>query len=309
MPASSFRSPWVCFSRSTSIADYAVAGVPLSTFALFTGIAMSVTAFPVLARIIAERGLTGTELGNLAIGCAAIDDVTAWCLLALVLAIGRGSGFVEPVRWRCRSRLEWRWSPSPSCAPVPSGFSGTQRRWLRPQACSSPCCSSRLPLRWRRRPSVSTRCLARSSPGSRSLVPRGCASRSVTRSSRSPAPCCCRCSSRTRDCERRSGSCRGDAWLACGLIIAAAVAGKFGAIALAARFQGLRWSDSLALGALMNTRGLMELIVLNIGYDLGILSPAMYTMMIVMALVTTCMAGPALGAMARRTAIGELVSS
>jgi Kef-type K+ transport system membrane component KefB len=101
----------------------------------------------------------------------------------------------------------------------------------------------------------------------------------------------------------------GDAWLACGLIIAAAIAGKFGAVALVARFQGLRWSDSLVLGALMNTRGLMELIVLNIGYDLGILSPAMYTMMIVMALVTTCMAGPALGAMARRTAIGELVSS
>jgi len=77
--------------------NYAPAGVPFLTFALFTGIAMSITAFPVLARIIAERGLTGTELGNMAIGCAAIDDVTAWCLLALVLAIGRGGGFGEPV--------------------------------------------------------------------------------------------------------------------------------------------------------------------------------------------------------------------
>ena len=75
---------------------YAPVGVPFLTFALFTGIAMSITAFPVLARIIAERGLTGTELGNMAIGCAAIDDVTAWCLLALVLAIGRGGGFGEP---------------------------------------------------------------------------------------------------------------------------------------------------------------------------------------------------------------------
>ena len=76
--------------------DYAPAGVPFLTFALFTGIAMSITAFPVLARIIAERGLKDTELGNTAIGCAAIDDVTAWCLLALVLAVARGEGLREP---------------------------------------------------------------------------------------------------------------------------------------------------------------------------------------------------------------------
>ena len=74
-----------------------------------------------------------------------------------------------------------------------------------------------------------------------------------------------------------------------------AVAGKLGGTALAARLTGMPWRDSLALGALMNTRGLMELIVLNIGYDLDIISPALYTMMVVMALVTTCMAGPLLG--------------
>jgi len=76
---------------------YAPAGVPFLTFAFFIGTAMSITAFPVLARILTERRLQGTELGNLAIGCAAIDDVTAWCLLALVLAVSRGQGFVEPV--------------------------------------------------------------------------------------------------------------------------------------------------------------------------------------------------------------------
>ena len=73
-----------------------------------------------------------------------------------------------------------------------------------------------------------------------------------------------------------------------------AVAGKFGAVTLAARFHGFQWHDSVALGALMNTRGLMELVVLNIGYDLGILSAPMYTMMVIMALATTCMAGPVL---------------
>ena len=83
--------------------DYAPAEVPFLTFALFTGIAMSITAFPVLARIIAERGLNGTELGNTAIGCAAIDDVTAWCLLALVLAVGRGRRLSRALR-RDRAR-------------------------------------------------------------------------------------------------------------------------------------------------------------------------------------------------------------
>jgi Kef-type K+ transport system membrane component KefB len=91
----------------------------------------------------------------------------------------------------------------------------------------------------------------------------------------------------------------GHAWLACGLIILVAVAGKFGAITAAARLHGMPWFESLALGALMNTRGLMELIVLNIGYDLGILSPTMYTMMVIMALTTTCMAGPALAVLGR----------
>jgi Kef-type K+ transport system membrane component KefB len=96
-----------------------------------------------------------------------------------------------------------------------------------------------------------------------------------------------------------------DAWVACGVIILAAVAGKFAAISAAARSQGLRWSDSLALGALMNTRGLMELVVLNIGYDLGILSPTLYTMMIIMAIATTCMAGPALAVLGRRSGLAN----
>jgi Kef-type K+ transport system membrane component KefB len=83
-------------------------------------------------------------------------------------------------------------------------------------------------------------------------------------------------------------------WLVCGLIIGVAVAGKFGGSLLAAKFTGQSWSDSFAIGALMNTRGLMELIVLNIGYDLGVLSPTVFTMLVLMALVTTFMTAPAL---------------
>lgn len=83
-------------------------------------------------------------------------------------------------------------------------------------------------------------------------------------------------------------------WLLCLLIIAVASLGKLGGSAVAARFTGMSWSESLQLGALMNTRGLMELIVLNIGYDLGILSPRIFTMLVIMALVTTMMTGPLL---------------
>ena len=83
-------------------------------------------------------------------------------------------------------------------------------------------------------------------------------------------------------------------WLICFLIIVVATVGKMGGSAFAARFTGISWSESLQLGALMNTRGLMELIALNIGYDLGILSPRIFTMLVVMALVTTMLTGPLL---------------
>jgi Kef-type K+ transport system membrane component KefB len=86
----------------------------------------------------------------------------------------------------------------------------------------------------------------------------------------------------------------GSTWLVCGLIILVAVTGKFGGSLFAARFTGQSWSDSFAIGVLMNTRGLMELIVLNIGYDLGVLSPTVFTMLVLMALVTTLITCPAL---------------
>src|ERR1700680_3072979 len=83
-------------------------------------------------------------------------------------------------------------------------------------------------------------------------------------------------------------------WLICGLITLAATAGKFGGTLLAARLTGLGWRTSSALGVLMNTRGLMELIVLNIGLDLGVISPSLFAMMVVMALVTTMTTTPVL---------------
>jgi Kef-type K+ transport system membrane component KefB len=89
-------------------------------------------------------------------------------------------------------------------------------------------------------------------------------------------------------------------WLMCLLIIAVATAGKFGGATLAARSSGLDWRDSAALGILMNTRGLVELIVLNIGLDLGVLTPRLFTMLVIMALVTTMMTSPILMALLRK---------
>jgi Kef-type K+ transport system membrane component KefB len=83
-------------------------------------------------------------------------------------------------------------------------------------------------------------------------------------------------------------------WFFCILIILTAIAGKFGGSAVAAHFSGLPPRESISLGILMNTRGLMELLILNIGLDIGVLSPAMFTMMVLMALITTFMTAPAL---------------
>jgi Kef-type K+ transport system membrane component KefB len=89
-------------------------------------------------------------------------------------------------------------------------------------------------------------------------------------------------------------------WILCGVIIVVATAGKFGGTTLAAKFMGLDWRDSAALGILMNTRGLVELIVLNIGLDLGVITPRLFTMLVIMALVTTMATSPILMALLKQ---------
>ena len=279
--------------------QYAPEGVAYLTFAVFIAIAMSITAFPVLARILAERGLTGTDIGNMAIGCAAIGDVSAWCLLALALAIGQGQGFTQPVIAVALTAvvalialvvIRPRASALFGGGDAAAAGRGALLRALVFLFITAWCTeaigvhalfgafisgvavagadSLREPLRKAIEPLTSTL-----------LLPLFFAYAGL---------------------RTEVGSLSGAAWFACALVLIAAVAGKFGAISAAARVQGFSWRDSVALGALMNTRGLMELVVLNIGYDLGILSAPMYTMMVIMALTTTCMAGPVLGFLAQR---------
>lgn len=264
-------------------------------FGLFMGIAMSITAFPVLARILHERGLTKTALGSLAITCAAADDVTAWCILAAVIAIVQAGSFVSAVFTVVLSIV----------------YVITMLKLVRPW------------LEQRETQYASTESLNRTFAvisfvvlflsaltteviGIHALFGAFLAGASM------PAHAGFRklLASRIEDVslvillplffaftglKTQIGLLHdGLTWLVCGLIIAVAVVGKFGGSLLAAKFTGQSWSDSFAIGVLMNTRGLMELIVLNIGYDLGVLSPTVFTMMVLMALVTTFMTAPAL---------------
>jgi Kef-type K+ transport system membrane component KefB len=278
--------------------DYSTPGVPFVTFALFTGIAMSVTAFPVLARILIERGLSGTELGHLAIASAAIGDVTAWCLLALVLAIGSGTGLAQPML----------------AVVLTAAIAAVALIVVRPRAdrifpsTSDEVAPARVLVPVLLFAFVAA--LSTDAIGVHALfgafiagvaVAGATALREPVRHAVEPLTTAILLPLFFAYAGLRTdiGLLSQDGWLACAVVILAAIGGKLGAVALVGRVQGLSWSDAIALGALMNTRGLMELVVLNIGFDLGILSPAMYTIMIVMALVTTCMAGPALAMLAR----------
>lgn len=278
--------------------NYAPPGVPFLTFALFTGIAMSVTAFPVLARIITERGLNGSELGNTAIGCAALGDVTAWCLLALVLAVGRGGGLGDPVVAVTLAALVGLVALK-GVRPRAARIFGSTGALVAPPRVLMPVLLF-----------VFATALATEAIGVHALFGAFIAGVAVAGAEPLGRPVRHAIEPLTTavllplffaysGLRTEVGLLSGHAWLACGLIVLVAVAGKFGATTTAARLQGMPWAESLALGVLMNTRGLMELIVLNIGYDLGILSPVMYTMMVIMALATTGMAGPALALLGR----------
>jgi Kef-type K+ transport system membrane component KefB len=276
-------------------AELAPAGVTFLSFALFMGIAMSITAFPVLVRILRERGLAGTYLGNTAITCAAVDDVTAWSLLAMVVAIAGSRGVWAAAVTMVLSLvfiLAMLWVIGPSF-----------RRLLAPAA-------------EREEPGKTAiaavlvfllaSALATETIGIHALFGAFLAGVVMPRQRRFRAYL----AERLEEFAsvfllplffaftglRTKIGLLNDArsWLICGLIIAVATAGKLGGSMIAARLTGVGWIDSFALGALMNSRGLMELIALNVGYELGILSPRIFAMMVIMALVTTFATGPLL---------------
>jgi Kef-type K+ transport system membrane component KefB len=274
-------------------ARFAPSGVTPTHFALFVGVAMSITAFPVLARILADRGMTQTALGRLALTCAAVADVTAWCLLALVVGI-----------------VQSREGRALLTSAMTFGFIAVMFVLVRPVV-------MRLSRQWERREpdrgvialviaAVLLSAFATEAIGVHAIFGAFLLGAVIPHDGRL-----------ARALEQRieylvtvlllpaffafAGMrteigllTSAETWLACGAIIVVATAGKFGGTLLAARLTGYDWHYATGLGILMNTRGLMELIVLNVGLDLGIISPALFTMMVLMALVTTMATTPAL---------------
>jgi Kef-type K+ transport system membrane component KefB len=232
-----------CALGATLLAPMASPAAPPAAFILFVGVSLSITAFPVLARILTDRGLTRTELGTAALTCAAINDVMAWVLLAVVvgftramptsgvpgeLVIAFAAGAAIPAHGRLASVLTRRLSGLVTIFLLPAFFALTGLR--------------------------TEIALVSSAAG----------------------------------------------WLTCAAIVLAATAGKMGGAAVASRLSGRPWRFAARLGALMNTRGLMELIVLAVGLDAGIITPALFTMMVIMAIVTTAMTAPLLDLVADR---------
>ena len=256
--------------RALSSAD-----VPFPAFALFMGAAMSITAFPVLARILTERNLLNTRAGAIAISCAAVDDVVAWCLLAGIMAVA---------------------------APLLPRFAGLI-------AYAAAMLLGVRPLLARYRPGLASALLmllasswTTEALGVHALfgafmaglvMPRETDFTVKTESLISVLllPLFFAFTGLRTSITLVSGA---TLWFYCAAIIVVAIAGKLLGCALAIRTTGLPWRESFAVGALVNTRGLVELVILNIGLERKIISPTLFSMMVIMALVTTFMTTPLL---------------
>jgi Kef-type K+ transport system membrane component KefB len=270
--------------------------VHLTGFALFMGAAMSVTAFPVLARILTERKLLRTRVGSVAIACAAVDDVTAWCILAGIVVIVRASSSELPM-WLTVSGL--------------AGFVLLMGFVVRPAL-------RRLERVYERRNNLTQDLIAiillvvlasgwmTETLGVHALFGAFLAGVVMPRHSELSRelsqkfealivvlllPIYFALTGLRSSIFLIAGA---NMWFYCAVIITLAIAGKLGGSMFSARLNGMSWRESAAVGVLMNTRGLVELVILNIGLDLGILSPALFSIMVIMTLVTTLMTTPLL---------------
>ncbi len=275
--------------------DFSPENIQFYSFALFFGIAMSITAFPVLARIVQERNLTKTKLGALVITCAAADDVTAWCILAAVIAIVKAGSFTSAL-YTMAIAIAYVIVMLKIVQPFLKKLGDV---YYNREGLSKPIVAIfflTLLLSSYATEIIGIHALFGAFMAG-VIMPSNLNFRTVFIEKIEDVSLVLLLplffvftGLRTQINLIDNGS----MWIVCGVIIVVAVTGKFLGSTIAARFVGQSWRDSLAIGALMNTRGLMELVVLNIGYDLGILTPEVFTMMVIMALVTTCMTGPAL---------------
>jgi Kef-type K+ transport system membrane component KefB/nucleotide-binding universal stress UspA family protein len=270
--------------------------VNFAPFALFLGAAMSITAFPVLARIITENNLQGTRLGTLALTCAAVDDVTAWCILAVAIAVARHGSIDGQAIFTIVESI------------VYIGFMFTVGRWF----------LKRLSKHHRRAGRLSQLVLAVIYMGvvSSALITEFIGIHLIFGAFLLGAVMpkdeglVRELAIKTEDfvlifllpiffaysgLKTQIGLLNSPhLWLLSALILLVAIGGKFTGAYIAARISGIDKREASALGWLMNTRGLTELIVLNIGLELGVITPLLFTMLVIMALVTTFMTSPLL---------------
>jgi len=275
--------------------EFAAGHTDFLSFALFIGISMSITAFPVLARIVQEKGLSKTHLGTIAIASAANDDVTAWCILAAVIAIAKTGSFVSSlytIAFSILYVLVMLLVIRPFLKRVGNIYSNSEvlnksvvaflllilivSAWLTQIIGIHALFGAFL-----------AGVVMPQLPNFRKLIIDKIEDVSVTLL----LPLFFVFTGLRTEIGLLNTP---YLWSICGLFILVAITGKFVGGAFSARILGETWKDSLSIGVLMNTRGLMELIVLNIGYEMGILPPPIFVMLVIMALVTTFMTTPAL---------------
>jgi K+:H+ antiporter len=269
--------------------------ISFSSFALFMGAAMSITAFPVLARILTERDLLRTRMGTLSIACAAVDDITGWCILAYIVVLIRSDKAAHPLWMTVGGAVAYMllmyFVVRPLLRRFEAHFQSVGR--LTDNAISLMVVvvlASALATEWLGIHLVFGAFLAGA------LVPKSPEFvQNLRHKIESVAvavllPLFFAYSGLRTNITVVHGA----LWLFVLLVVAVAIAGKFGGSMFAARMAGIPWRDAASLGILMNTRGLMELIALNIGLDIGVISPTVFTIMVLMALVTTFMTSPLL---------------
>jgi Kef-type K+ transport system membrane component KefB len=275
--------------------DFAPGGVSFLTFGLFMGVSMSITAFPVLARIIQERGLTRTPLGVMAITCAATDDISAWCILAVVIAVAKAGNMSSAIFTLILASayvLMMFKLVKPFMKKISENFTYNGQI---------------------KRPFVAISILVllvsayvAEVIGIHALFGAFLAGVTIPNDAKIKEAL----RQKIEDVSvllflpvffaftglrTQIGLLVSDGlWTVCFLVLFVAVSGKVIGTVVASRLMDQNWKNSFSLGVLMNTRGLMELVVLNIGYDLGIISPEIFVVMVLMAIATTLMTGPLL---------------
>lgn len=267
--------------------------VAFTGFALFMGVAMSITAFPVLARILTDMKMSRTPIGELALGCAAVGDVTAWCLLAFVVGVVKTS--VEESTWVILGTLLYLAAMMLIVRPLAQRLAPREgaEEPGRPMIAFT---FVALLLSAAATERIGIHALFGAFALGAVIPHESALARVFTRHLETLVttlflPAFFALTGMRTRIDLVAGA---EAWTICGVIIVTATVGKFVGSALAARGCGIDRRSSAVIGLLMNTRGLMELIVLDVGLDLGVISPTLYSMMVVMALVTTMATSPIL---------------